>query len=162
LTPVVQAIGEWGATWSFTEPRPEELNPDLIIGWMARHVDRQRLPPNRTVVRFDFRDPERRYWLVLEPSEVSVCVQFPGFDIDLEVAVDTATLYRVYLGRTELDEAIRARLVTMKGPQSLQHGFGHWFTWSAFAKASRSKEARRGAAARLENPHRVRLADDDE
>ena len=58
LEPVVQAIGEWGATWSFTDPRPEELDPDLLIVWMARHVDRQRLPPNRTVVKIDFRDPE--------------------------------------------------------------------------------------------------------
>ena len=89
LQPVVQAIGEWGATWSFTEPRPEELDPDLLIVWMARHVDRQRLPPNRTVVQFDFRDPKRRYWMVLEPSEVSVCLQHPGFDVDLEVIVDT-------------------------------------------------------------------------
>src|SRR6187200_2020481 len=56
-----------GRRGPFTEPRPEELDPDLLIVWMARHVDRQRLPPNRTVVRFDFRDPKRRYWMVLEP-----------------------------------------------------------------------------------------------
>ena len=27
LEPVVQAIGEWGATWSFTEPRPRNSIP---------------------------------------------------------------------------------------------------------------------------------------
>jgi DNA-binding HxlR family transcriptional regulator len=43
LEPAVQAIGEWGATWSVTEPRPEELDPYLLIVWMARHVDRRRL-----------------------------------------------------------------------------------------------------------------------
>lgn len=59
LQPVVQAIGEWGATWSFTEPRADELDPSLLIVWMARHVEYQRLPPNRTVVQFDFRDPKR-------------------------------------------------------------------------------------------------------
>ena len=85
LQPVVQAIGEWGATWSFTDPRPKELDPDLLIVWMARHVDRERLPPNGSVVRFDFRDPKRRYWMVLEPAEVSVCLEHPGFDVDLEV-----------------------------------------------------------------------------
>jgi DNA-binding HxlR family transcriptional regulator len=100
LQPVVQAIGEWGATWSFTEPRPEELDPDLLIVWMARHVDLERLPPNRIVMQFDFRDPNRRFWLVLEPSEVSVCLQHPGFDVDLQVSADTTALYRVYLGRT--------------------------------------------------------------
>ncbi len=76
-----------------------ELDPDLLIVWIARNVHREELPPGRTVLKFDFRNPVKRYWMVLEPLEVSVCLQHPGFDIDLEVTVDTATLYRVYLGR---------------------------------------------------------------
>src|ERR671922_2657655 len=159
LEPVVQAMGEWGVTWSFTDPRPEELDPDLLIVWMARHVDRDQLPPDRTVVQFDFRDPTKRFWMVLEPSEVSVCLQHPGFDVDLEVAVDTATLYRVYLGRAVLGGAIQAGQLTMSGPRTLQRGFGHWFTWSAFAPASRSAQERRTAASRLASPDRVRIAE---
>jgi DNA-binding HxlR family transcriptional regulator len=160
LQPVVQAIGEWGVTWSFTDPRTEELDPDLLIVWMARHVDRDQLPADRTVVQFDFRDPRRRYWMVLERSEVSVCVQHPGFDVDLEVKVDTATLYRVYLGRADLSAAVRARKLTLSGPRSLQRSFGRWFAWSAFAPASRSAQQRRAAASGLASPHRVRIADD--
>ena len=160
LEPVVQAIGEWGATWSFTEPRVEELDPSLLIVWMARHVDRRRLPPTRTVVQFDFRDRKRRYWMVLEPSEVSVCLQHPGFDVDLEVIVDTATLYQIYLGRAELGGAIRAGQLTINGPRTLQRGFGQWYTWSTFAPASRSAQQRRTAASHLPGPHRVRIADD--
>ena len=155
----MQAIGEWGATWSVTEPRPDELDPYLLIVWMARHVDRPRLPPNRTVVQFDFRDPEQRYWMVLEPSEVSVCLQYPGFDVDLGVVVDTSTLYRVYLGRAELGGAIRAGQLTMSGPRTLQHGFGRWFTWSAFAPASRLAPQRRRAASGLASPDHVRMAE---
>src|SRR5262245_22969348 len=45
LQPVVQAIGEWGATWSVADPRREELDPYLLIVWMARHVDSRRLHP---------------------------------------------------------------------------------------------------------------------
>jgi DNA-binding HxlR family transcriptional regulator len=159
LEPVVQAIGEWGATWSVTDPRPDELDPYLLTVWMARHVDRPRLPPNRTVVQFDFRDPKQRYWMVLEPAEVSVCLQHPGFDVDLEVIVDTSTLYRVYLGRADLGGAIRAGLLTLSGPRTLQHGFGDWFTWSAFATASRSAQERRTAALGLAAPRRVRIAE---
>jgi DNA-binding HxlR family transcriptional regulator len=160
LEPVVQAIGEWGATWSFTDPRPEELDPDLLIVWMARHVDRHRLPPSRTVIKFDFRAPKRRYWMVLEPTEVSVCLQHPGFDSDLEVRVDTTTLYRVYLGRADLAGALRAGELTLSGSQALQRGFGEWFTWSAFAPASRAAQARRAAASRLSAPsQRVRVTE---
>jgi DNA-binding HxlR family transcriptional regulator len=157
LEPVVQAIGEWGATWSFTDPRPDELDPDLLIVWMARHVDRAQLPLDRTVVRFDFRDPAKRYWMVLEPREVSVCLQHPGFDVDLQVGVDTATLYRVYLGRADLGGALRARKLTLSGPRALQRAFGRWFAWSAFAPASRRAEERRKAASRLASPERVRI-----
>jgi DNA-binding HxlR family transcriptional regulator len=159
LQPVVQAIGEWGATWSFTDPHPEELDPDLLIVWMARHVDREALPLDRTVVQFDFRSPKKRYWMVLEPSEVSVCLQHPGFDVDLEVSVDTATLYRVYLGRLELGGAMKARKLAISGPRALQRGFTRWFTWSAFAPASRSAGGRRSAASRLASPERVRIAE---
>jgi DNA-binding HxlR family transcriptional regulator len=159
LEPVVQALGEWGVTWSFTDPRPEELDPDLLIVWMARHVDREQLPPDRTVIKFEFRDPARRYWMVLEPSDVSVCLQHPGFDVDLEVTADTASLYRVYLGRAELGAAIRSRSVSVHGPQALRRAFARWFAWSAFAPASRSAAERRRAASRLRGPARVRVTE---
>ena len=155
LEPVVQALGEWGATWSFTDPRPAELDPDLLIVWMARHADHDELPASRTVVQFDFREPTKRYWMVLEPAEVSVCLQHPGFDVDLEAIVDTATLYRVYLGRAELGAALRAGNVRLTGPRELQRGFARWFSWSAFAPASRAAPDRRKAAARLGGPARV-------
>ena len=114
-------------------------------------------PRTEPCVKFDFRNPAKRYWMVLEPSEVSVCLQHPGFDVDLEVSVDTATLYRVYLGRAELGGAMRPRKLTMSGPRALQRGFGRWFAWSAFAPASRSAEQRRTAASRLADPESVRV-----
>jgi hypothetical protein len=92
----VQAIGEWGVTWSFTDPRPEEL--------------------------------------------------------------DTATLYRVYLGRADLGGALRARKLTLSGPKVLQRAFGRWFAWSAFAPASRQGDERRRVASRLADPESVRVA----
>ena len=159
LEQVVQALGEWGVTWSFTDPRPEELDPDLLVVWMARHVDRDELPADRTVVQFNFRNPAKRYWMVLEPADVSVCLQHPGFDVNLEVAVNTATLYRVYLGRADLGAAIRARKLAMSGPRALQREFLRWFAWSSFAPASRSAPDRRRAAARLRGPTRVRIAE---
>jgi hypothetical protein len=54
---------------------------------------------------------------------------------------------------------IRAGQLTLSGPRTLQRGFGHWFTWSAFAPASRSAQERRTAASRLAGPRRVRIAE---
>jgi DNA-binding HxlR family transcriptional regulator len=150
LQPVIDALGEWGATWAFTEPRPEELDPDLLIVWIARHVDHGELPPKRIVVQFDLREPAKRYWIVLGPSEASVCAQHPGFDVDLTLRTDTKTLYQVYLGQTDFERAIRAGAVTVTGASDLRRAMSRWFTWSKFAAASRSAEERRRAAAALE------------
>jgi hypothetical protein len=49
----------------------------------------------------------------------------------------------------------------MSGPRTLQNGFSNWFTWSAFAPASRSAQERRTAASHLANPDRVRITDDE-
>jgi hypothetical protein len=54
---------------------------------------------------------------------------------------------------------MRAGQLKMKGAQTLQRGFGRWFTWSAFAPASRSAQERRNAASHLASPHRVRIAE---
>lgn len=150
LQPVIDAIGEWGATWAFTEPRPEELDPDLLIVWIARHVDHTQLPINRTVVQFDLRDPRKRYWIVLGPGEASVCVQHPGFDVDLVLRTDTKTLYQVYVGQADLGAAVRAGTVTLIGPASLRRAISRWFTWSKFAGASRAAQQRRKRAAGLD------------
>ena len=123
-----------GVTWSFT---------DLPRGAGSRPLDRLDGPPcpsraaspGRTVIKFDFRDPAKRYWMVLEPSEVSVCLQHPGFDIDLEVKADTATLYRVYLGRAELGAAMRKLNADDDRAARAPARFGRWFAWSAFAPA---------------------------
>lgn len=159
LLPVLQAIGDWGATWSFTDPTPEELDPDLLIVWLARHVERDALPLDRTVVQFDFRDPDKRYWMVLEPDEVSVCVQHPGFDVDLQIAGETDALFRVFIGRTALGAALRSGEIKMSGPTEIKRGFNRWFGRSLFAPASESARRRRREAAALPASPPVRIAD---
>jgi len=156
LRSVVEAVGAWGATWALRDPLPEELDPALLMVWIARHVNHPALPPGRTVVQFDFRAPRRRIWLVLEPEEVSVCLQPPGFASDLVLTADTARLYGVYMGGVTLAEAVRNGAVTLEGPGRLKRAFGGWFEWSGFAPSVRAAPARRLEAERVRPPgHRV-------
>ena len=65
---------------------------------MRRRVHLDRLPRQRVVVQFDFRGARcESYWMVMDPGEVSVCLHAPGFDVDLVVTADLATLYRAFL-----------------------------------------------------------------
>lgn len=139
LKPVLRVLGEWAAQWAFGDPDPAELDPDLLMRWISRHIATAQLPDHRVVAHFELsaRRP-KRYWLVLEPQETSLCLQDPGFDTDVFVTADTAALYGVYLGRLTLLNAIRAGQVTLRGSPGLVRAFPRWFTWSDFAPSIRA------------------------
>jgi DNA-binding HxlR family transcriptional regulator len=138
LQRVIDVLGGWGARWAFGEPRPRELDPLVLLWWMRRRVHRHRLPDRRVVVQFDFRGARGgSFWLVLERSDVSVCVQHPKFEIDLVVTADLAEFYRVWLGRIPLAEATRRGWVRVEGAPALRLGFMRWLAWSPMAPAVR-------------------------
>jgi hypothetical protein len=132
----------------FGDPRPTELDPIVLLWWMRRRVHRQRLPMRRVVIQFDFRvGPTGCYWLVLEQTDVSVCLQHPKFDIDLRVTADIDAFYRVWLGRITLGEAMRERLVRFEGMPAVIRAFPHWFAWSPMVDAVRAASTRRTSVA---------------
>jgi DNA-binding HxlR family transcriptional regulator len=139
LKPVLKSLGEWAARWAFRDPDPSELDPDLLMRWISRHIAVDQLPDRRIVAQSVFAVPRRRlYWLVLEREEASVCLHEPGFDTDVVVTADTEALYGVYMGRRTLSSAIRDELVRVDGAPSLVRAFPRWFAWSDFAPTVRA------------------------
>ncbi len=63
--------------------------------WISRHIAADELLDHRVVARFDL-TTDRRYWLVLQSAEASVCLHDPGFETDIVVAADVAALHGVY------------------------------------------------------------------
>lgn len=145
LRRVLDRLGHWGVRWAFGDPRPEELNPVLLLWKIHQRIQRQLLPPTRTVVEFDFRGRGgRRLWLVLEPREVSVCLRPPGFDNDLSVRAELAVFYRVWLGQLDYDTAVRSGAVVVEGPAALARAFPRWLMWSPMARHVRAERERGG------------------
>ena len=139
LQAVIEVLMAWGARWQFGEPDPEELDPVLLLWWMRGRVCREALPQERVVVQFDFvGSVEARYWLILTPEDVSVCLKYPGFDPDVQVIADLARYLEVWLGRISYEEAIRERWVIVDAIPSLRRAFPRWFTWSPAAATVRS------------------------
>ena len=140
LEGVIMAVGEWAVRWMFSEPEPREVDPVTLTWWMSRRVVTEALPPDRTVLEFDYRgSDETRIWLVIERGETSVCTDPPGFDVDLVLTTEPVDLMRVFSGITTYPEALSSGTLAVSGPRRLTRALPHWFAWSPFAPAVRER-----------------------
>ena len=135
MAPVIDALGKWGYHWAATDLRPELLNADLLMWFLRRRVRADGLPEQRTVVRFEFREPvpQRVFWLVLQRPGADLCVKDPGFGVDLEVVAGLEAMARVYLGHVSLATAVRSGDVELAGPRDAQRAVYRWLGISPFA-----------------------------
>jgi DNA-binding HxlR family transcriptional regulator len=148
LQRVVDRLGAWGVRWAFGEPKPEELDPVLLLWKVHQRIRRDLLPPARVVVEFDFTGHNhRRLWLILEPREVSVCLKPPGFDSDLIVHADLKFFYRVWLGYIDYNAALRSRGIVVEGAPALARELPRWFTWSPMSRFVRIERNRHAVGA---------------
>jgi DNA-binding HxlR family transcriptional regulator len=138
LEPVVFGLATWGARWTFGEPAAEELDPDLLLWWLHRQMDTTKLPGPRFTVYVPFTDHPKRYWIVVE-QDASLCLADPGFDVDVTLRTDRASLYRTYLGHVSLAEAQKAGSVELDGSQKAVKAFFDAFRQSPVASIVRAE-----------------------
>jgi DNA-binding HxlR family transcriptional regulator len=131
LAAVVRALGVWGQQW--LELRREHCDPDVLMWAVFTHLAPENLPARRQVVRFEFRELGRTYWLVLRRPDPDLCYNDPGFGDDVVVRADLETLVRVYLGQLDLRHALGAGLVEVDGSRETVASLSKWFPRSGFA-----------------------------
>jgi len=119
LRTVVFGLGEWGAKWSFGDPSEDELDPELLMWWVHDRLDFSSVPDRRSVLEFRFRGDRRRFWIVKDTAGPSLCMHDPGFEIDVLVEADLAAMYKVWLGRMDLRDAIGDGLVELTGTPAI-------------------------------------------
>jgi DNA-binding HxlR family transcriptional regulator len=125
---VVGALNDWGMRWRVPEGGPPGLDPDGLMLWVRRHVALDHLPPRRVVIEFQLRAAARHvYWIVLQPGEVSLCPDHPGFSEDLRIVADPTALYRVFSGQSTLASAADDGAVKVDGPPALAQALPRWF-----------------------------------
>ena len=140
--PVIDQLGTWGQRWTVRFER-RNLDPGLLMWNVRRRIAQELLPSQRVVARFRFRGVPahhrgfRTYWLLLEREQVDLCVEDPGFDVDLDVDADLAAMARVWLGDMPFEAALRTGRVQLAGPRALTKAFPSWLMLSPFARVPR-------------------------
>lgn len=117
LWDVIMALRTWGERW--LEVGDEHTNPSLVLWtWCTVYLDRDRLPPGRVLVGFDFVDQppgNRRLWMLVDHGDAEICKHNPGFDEDVIVETDARTFVRWHLKQIEWADAVRSGQIRISG-----------------------------------------------
>ncbi|MBV7264560.1 helix-turn-helix transcriptional regulator [Erythrobacter sp. WH131] len=109
LSKVVFSMADWAQEWLRIEPALEDFDSDHLM-WNIRHKAKPHPElPNPFIVHFFLHDQTKKRqdsWLIFEGDQVDLCIIDRDFDVDMQISVTAKTLARIYLGRSELDDAI--------------------------------------------------------
>lgn len=142
FAPLIEQLGAWGQRWTLRVER-RNLDPGLLMWNVRRRIAADLLPPHRVVVRFKFRGipaayrGPRMFWLLLERSQIDLCIEDPGFEVDLYVEADLAAMIRVWLGDVLFETVLRTQEMQLVGRQALVKAFPSWLMLSRFAGVPR-------------------------
>lgn len=132
LRPIIEALGAWGLRRGHGLLDPQNLDASLLMWDMRRNVALDEIPEGRVVVEFRLegtRDGRGQYWLLLDGADRSadLCPTDPGFEVDVLVEGHIATMAAYWLGRDEIEGAVRRGDLVLYGPRSLIRAFPSWF-----------------------------------
>lgn len=156
FAPIIEQLGAWGQRWTVRVER-HNLDAGLLMWNVRRRIARDLLPARRVVVRFKFSGVPvsyrgyRSFWLLLDRPDVDLCIEDPGFEVDLYVESDLAAMIRVWLGDAPVETILRTRELRLIGKKDLVKAFPSWLMLSRFATVPRPAAApsppRKAAAA---------------
>lgn len=135
LLPVIRELGEWGMKWARGQLSDTELDVELLMLYLVRSIDTDKLAADETTIRFRFSDLERlqKWWLVIRGRTIDVCIEDPGKDVDIWFDTDLRTMTEVWMGDLTYRAAIRERKLKVTGPPALTRNVTGWLANSMFA-----------------------------
>jgi DNA-binding HxlR family transcriptional regulator len=140
LEPVLLDMGRWAVRWLYDEFEPGEIDAVTLTWWMHRRVDADVLPDHRVVLELEHTAPERVFiWMVFERREASVCIQPPGFDVDVVLRCATPDLAAVFSGTDSWPHAVATGTIVVEGTPAVVRQLPRWFLWSPFADDVRAR-----------------------
>jgi DNA-binding HxlR family transcriptional regulator len=137
LNPFVEAAGAWGQRWARSKLPHGELHPSTLMWDIHRFLKTEHLPTGRTVLNVEFADLRtmRHWWLIVQAGEVDVCLDDPGFEVDIWIGCTLLTLTQVFMGDLSIAAAQATGLLSLSGNGRLIRNMSRWFGLMPFSQA---------------------------
>jgi DNA-binding MarR family transcriptional regulator len=142
LLPVIRSLGDWGMVWARSNLTEKDYDVELLMLYLKRSINPEKLPGRETVIRFNFTDIEQypEWWLVSRGDEIDLCVKDPGKDIDVYFTTSVKTMADIWMGDNSYRRAIREGTLKVVGDKALTHNITDWMKNSIFTDLPAASE----------------------
>lgn len=133
--PILKAVGNWGMCWARGDLRDSDFDVELLMLYLQRSIKTDQLPGNQTVIRFHFTDLKKmsNWWLIIKGSNVDICLEDTGQDVDVYFTTDLRTMIDCWMGDKSYSASIKDKSLNLIGPSVLTRNVQSWLTNSSFA-----------------------------
>jgi DNA-binding HxlR family transcriptional regulator len=137
LRPIVELLGAWGYRWAPSKLTKEDLDAGLLMWDMRRTVDPAVFPGKRIVVQFEYPDAQkggRDWWLVSENGEIDLCLNDPGYDVDIVIKCSLKTMTEIWVCQKNFRDSVKNGEIKVTGNSKLTGKLQDWLRSSKLAK----------------------------
>lgn len=135
LLPVIKSLGDWGMRWARNYMTGDDYDVELLMLYLQRSVQPDKLPGNETVIRFRFTDLKELsdWWLIAHENDVDVCVKDPGKEVEVYFTCEVKSMIDVWMGDVPYRKAINSGDIKVVGASALTKNIFAWMKPSVFA-----------------------------
>lgn len=135
LYPVIEQIGIWGMHWARQQMLEDDYDLELLMLYLERSIQTDKLPGKETVIRFNFNDVNDypNWWVVVSGDQVDVCVHDPGKEVDVYFNVCVRVMCQLWMGDISYRKAIAEGKLNLVGHKALTRDVNAWLKPSIFA-----------------------------
>ena len=142
LLPIIRSLGDWGMRWARKNLTQSDYDVELLMLYLQRSVNPEKLPGNETVIRFTFTDIEdmAKWWILVEGENVDICVSDPGKDVDLYFTSTVKIMADIWMGDTNYRTALRSGELRVTGSSVMTRDISSWMSNSIFSDIPSARE----------------------
>lgn len=135
LQPVIKALGDWGMRWARGNMKDTDYDVELLMLYLQRSIQTDKLVGKETVVRFKFTDIKDApdWWIIAAEDKVDVCNKDPYKDVDVYFTSTVRTLVDIWMGDLPYKKAVRDSQIKVVGPNTMTSNIFSWINISMFA-----------------------------
>ncbi len=139
LLPVVEVLAVWGMRWALDAVKSDDLDVSFLMFDIQRRIDTTALPDGETVLNVQFTDLKkfRQWWLICQGSDVDLCYEDPGKDVDCYIAGSARDMIDVWMGTLPLQRAMQSERIQVTGDRHLSRSLPKWFKLAIYAGTGR-------------------------